>query len=361
MVESSRRRSLLALGAVVIVVGIIGAVAMWMIAGQRRSNAIDDFARAPVGCDTTLDFAESGTYFLFAETRGEIGEIRGDCDVVGEYDAVEVGPDASFQIVDPDGESLDLDLSDELSYDEGGFVGEAVLEFEVSEPGDHVVRVQSENDELFVAAIGRDPSDGVAALRVAAAIIAATALVLGGLALLFGSRGRPVSGPATGDMPWATTPPFTPAQQRPPGPPIYGQPQAPPSVGQVPARPSVPMPPPPAPGTPPPPPGFDAGGPGWAPQPPQPPPPPVASVAPPATPGQAGFGVPPAAPASPPPPSPASWDDRGSMSESGVAGVSDVNDDITERRGDSAAGGGPAPRGDSSGRDAADEGPPLLS
>ena len=41
------------------------------------------FARAPVGCETTLDFDRSGEFVLYIETTGQVDGIGGDCDVTG--------------------------------------------------------------------------------------------------------------------------------------------------------------------------------------------------------------------------------------------------------------------------------------
>jgi hypothetical protein len=54
--SSSRRRLWIALGAICIVGGLVAAALLWNGASQRRSTAIENFARAPIGCDTTLDF-----------------------------------------------------------------------------------------------------------------------------------------------------------------------------------------------------------------------------------------------------------------------------------------------------------------
>ena len=53
---------------------------LWWFAGHRYDEAVADLAPAPIGCDTTLVFDRTGTYTLFVETKGEVGEIDGDCD-----------------------------------------------------------------------------------------------------------------------------------------------------------------------------------------------------------------------------------------------------------------------------------------
>ena len=42
-------------------------------------DAVAGLAPAPIGCDTTLRFDETGTYTFYIETAGSIGPIDGDC------------------------------------------------------------------------------------------------------------------------------------------------------------------------------------------------------------------------------------------------------------------------------------------
>ena len=54
--------------------------------GERRSDNVAAFARAPVGCDTTLDFEATGTFVLYIETSGEFDQLAGECDADRRYD-----------------------------------------------------------------------------------------------------------------------------------------------------------------------------------------------------------------------------------------------------------------------------------
>ncbi len=237
MAQSSSRRSILiGLGALAMAVGVVGAVALWTIGGERRSDAVAGFARAPVGCDTTLDFVETGEYFVFIERAGRLDGIRGDCDVEGAYDVGAVTPDADIAIVDPEGQPIALDRTvTDLEYSQGGFVGAAAFTIDITETDDHVVRVESPADEVFVVAVGRDPNEGVAALRGGAAAVGILGLLLGaGLILLGARRARvEVAAPQWAPGAAAQPSPFVPGQA-PQGPPVYGQPAGPPSFGQPP-------------------------------------------------------------------------------------------------------------------------------
>jgi hypothetical protein len=303
---SSRRGVLIGLGVLSIVAGLVAAVAMWNIGGGRRRDAVEGFARAPVGCDTTLDFVETGEYFVFIERAGRLDGIRGDCDVEGAYDVGSATPDVDITIVDPDGAPVDLDRTvTDLDYSEAGFVGAAAFTIEITQTNDHVVRVESPDNEAFVIAVGRDPSDGVAVLRGGALALGILGLLLGGGLILLGARrsNATVAAPQWAPGAFAPPPPFTPGQG-PQGPPVYGQQSGPPQFvqPQPPGRPpqyGQPQPPqPPQYGQPQAPHAYGR------PQQAQPPPPrpagPASVPGQPSLPGQPGWG--PASPPSPPPP-----------------------------------------------------------
>lgn len=242
--SSSRRGIWIALGAIFIVGGLVAAVLMWTGASQRQTSAIENFARAPIGCDTTLDFVETGEYLLFVETTGDLDGIRGDCNVEGAYDSAEEPvPDVDITIVDPDENLVDLDRSfGDISYDAAGFVGTAQFSIEIEETNDHVLRAESDADDVFVIAVGRDPSDGVAALR-AGALAAGIIGLLVGLGFVFlGTRKPATAAPPTAWAPGAPPQPgtFVPGGVAPQGPPVYGQPGGPPQYGQQPPTPQQP-------------------------------------------------------------------------------------------------------------------------
>lgn len=249
--RSARRRWWALLGAAFVVGGLVAAVLLWNGASQRRNTAIENFARAPIGCDTTLDFVETGEYLLFVETNGNLDDVRGDCDVEGSYDnAARDVPDVEITLVDPDGNELDLDTSiEEVEYDAAGFRGVALSSVDIADTDDHVLRAESDADGVFVVAIGRDPDDGVATLR-AGSIAAGVFGVLVGLALvLVGARRSSAAVPSS---PWTagvpTQPPaFVPGTPAPQGPPVFGQPTGPPSFGQFPQSGQQPPSQPPAP------------------------------------------------------------------------------------------------------------------
>ena len=251
MPEQVRRRGwMLLVGVLVLVVSIGAAVALWVASGERRADNVAGFARAPVGCDTTLDFEATGTFVLYVETSGKIDQLAGACDAERRFDRdIDDVPALSATLLDPNGDEIDLvDLGDDdaVSYDVSGFVGSAARTVQIDTAGDHVLTVAPTEGDPFVVAVGRSPDDGVALLRWGAAAAAIVGLVLGGLFLVLGSRRLP--DPMTPVTPW------TPDGQ--------GWPSSPPGF---------PIPPPTTGATGPPqaaPPGFDPPSP-WGPPPPR--------------------------------------------------------------------------------------------
>lgn len=274
--SSSRRRVRVALGAIFVVGGLVGAVVLWNAGSQRRSSAIENYARAPIGCDTTLDFAEPGEYLLFVETTGSLDEVRGDCEVQGAFDNADGDvPDVDITLVDPDGDDIDVDRSSgDVEYDADGFRGVAQFSVDIEARNDHVLRAESDVDVVVVVAVGRDPNEGVVAFRTGAVAAGVGGLLAGLVFLFLGVRRSTTAVPAGPWTPGVAPRPggFVPGGPAPQGPPVYGHATGnpvygqPPQYGQPPgsspqyARPGLaagqPAPPPPLP--PPPPPGQAA-------------------------------------------------------------------------------------------------------
>jgi hypothetical protein len=244
---------------VVLLVGLLGtAVVLWLAAGDRYGDNVAGFARAPVGCDTTLDFQATGDFVVYIETSGAFDELAGACDAEPTYarDADDV-PDPELTLLDPSGEAIALDDADEDSYDVDGFVGSAARTVRIATPGDHILTVAATAGDPFAVAVGRSPDEGVALLRTGAVAAAIGALILGGLFLVLGSR-RPAA-PAASPSPWSPagqgwpasppgfpTPPPTTGATGPVGPPWTPPPQRPEPDGRdVPRSPWAPPPPPP--------------------------------------------------------------------------------------------------------------------
>lgn len=225
------------LGVLALVVGVVGAIVLWVASSKRYDDAVSDLAPAPVGCDTQLDFEQTGTYTFFVETAGSVGEIDGDCETDDrdyEFDGDET-PRVELTLVDDDGDEVDLDRADGPSYDRGGSRGTAVRTAEIDATGEYVLRVSGEVDDVMVR-VGQDPSSGVLAMRVGAGLLLVLGLVLGIVGLVVGRQPSAEAGPYSYGVPqWPPlsgepfSRPTAPPYANPPVPPPYGRPEPLPS------------------------------------------------------------------------------------------------------------------------------------
>jgi hypothetical protein len=215
--RSGGRTWMVAVGSLLLVALLVTGAALWIAAGNRRADNVAGFARAPVGCDTTLDFESTGTFVLYVETSGELDDLAGACDAPQRYDRdADDVPPVELTLRDPDGDDIELDAAGQARYDVDGFVGASVHEVRIDTPGDHVLSAAPTGGDAFAIAVGRSPDQGVALLRWGAFAAVIGALVLGGLFLVLGTRRAPETGTPVGPwMPdgrgWPASPPGFPA------------------------------------------------------------------------------------------------------------------------------------------------------
>lgn len=216
----SRRTGRLVGGVIVLACGIVAAALLWSVAGSRNDDAIRGLARAPIGCDTTLNFAEPGTYLIFAEVQGSLDDIDGTCAESGRFSTTDDDPDLRVLFVDDDGDDIGIDLPrrTDVSYSGAGAEGQSIRSFDIETAGDYTLRVQSP-DEGVAVAVGRDPSDGVSLLKNLAVLSAIVGLIGGGLLLMLGARRKDMT-EAPGTQQWSSGGPPT-------SPPGMGVPAAP--------------------------------------------------------------------------------------------------------------------------------------
>ena len=233
MGRSGVRRTI---GIIVVIVGVVAAIALWFGAGRRYDNAVAGLAPAPIGCNTTLIFDHTGTYTFFVETKGEIGAIEGDCAAAARSYDVSHAPRVTLTLVDENGRNVDLQRTSGPTYDRNGRQGEGVRTAEIDTTGAYTLTAMAASATDAVIRVGHDPTRGVAALRVAA-VLALLAGVVGGI-LLIVLRGRPrrpvAISPAAPTWPTGlpTSPPLGPPSANPPIPPPYTP--RPPSFGPPP-------------------------------------------------------------------------------------------------------------------------------
>lgn len=232
-------------GGFALVVTLIASLVLWSASGRRFDDNVAGFARAPVGCDTTLDFDRSGEFILYVETTGKFDELVGECDADTRYArgaSDDLRPDLT--LVDPNGDVVELDEGTGTDYKISGFVGSSYRLVQIDTPGDHVLTVEAVDGPAFAIAVGHGPNDGVALLRWGAIITAIIGLIVSGVLLVLGSKRSPAM--ATPQDPWTPQPAAFPSS--PPGfpvpPPTTGE-RGPAGFGPLP--PSLPAAPPPPP------------------------------------------------------------------------------------------------------------------
>ncbi len=223
-IKSKGRGTAAAFGLLLLFAGVIGGAALFVVSERRSGQAVDEFARAPIGCTTTLDFTETGTFYVFEEVGGVVDPPDGDCaptaDPVGGFD---------FEFLMGETPVVTL-LDDSIEYAESGRAGRSVASFTIDDLGNYEIEVRGD-DPTVVAAIGRDPAEGVDDLRRGAVIVAIAGVALGLLLLvLAGRRSKLAATPGLSDR--------TPAASDGAGP--TGWPPQPPVIGQFPVDPLVP-------------------------------------------------------------------------------------------------------------------------
>jgi hypothetical protein len=148
---------------------------------QRPDQAVDGFARAPIGCTTTLEFTQTGTFYVFEERGVAVPIPGGGCQPIADPSRT-----FGFELRGPDG-PVPSQAEPALSYDNDDFSGESVARVQITAPGQYEIVVFGD-DAGVVAAVGRDPHDGVSELRQLAIVVTAVGVALGTLLLALSGR-----------------------------------------------------------------------------------------------------------------------------------------------------------------------------
>jgi hypothetical protein len=216
---------MMVLGLAVFVLGLVGGGA---IVGKAMSNyeeAVKSLARAPVGCTTTLVFDKPATFIMYIETKGQLGDLGGDCEAnAGEYEHTgDKLPKVSLTLEDPNGDSVDLERGVDASYDVAGFVGTGVRTVQIEEAGTYHLNVESDESD-FAMSIGKNPKKDSEKLTAIGGAVVLAGFVIGLLLFLLGLRRRRPD-PAMADV----RNPVGPLPGWPPGP-YAGTPTGPPGM-----------------------------------------------------------------------------------------------------------------------------------
>ena len=249
--KGKRRKGLMILGLILLVGGLGGGAATVAKGMSNYKEAVRSLARAPVGCTTTLVFDKPATFTVYAETKGKLGSLGGDCKANGSSYSHpgDKLPKVSLTLVNSNGDEVTLDRGVSASYDIDGYTGTGIRTMKIDKAGTYKLDVES-TDTDFAVAIGKNPKDDSDKLIVIGAAVALGGLIVGLLFLLLGLRRRrpdmatDIHTPA-GPMPgWPPGPYAGLAPIAPPSPPAPGDyrpdaPPAPPTIhlpGQPPIR-----------------------------------------------------------------------------------------------------------------------------
>jgi hypothetical protein len=210
----------LRLGAVAIsAAGLVAAAALMYFSGLALQQTVEGFARAPVGCTTTLEFDTTDTFTFYIETKGQTGEVGGDCAGSGaSYDhGAGSLPQLTLTLEDAAGAAVPLGEGSGYRYNTGQFIGSALATAAVR-PGSYRLTVASDSSDVAVA-VGRDPEVESAVLRAIAGAVALLAVLVGAALLVLSVRRKPASPPppANDDLwrPRLMVAPTPPPPQRP--------------------------------------------------------------------------------------------------------------------------------------------------
>ena len=249
-----RGRGVLFAGLALVIIGLGAGAALFALSGSTEESTVKKFARAPVGCTTTLQFDKPTTFTLYVETKGSVSDAGGDCAANGSsYDRGDDDlPKVSLSLVDSDDQPVDLTSATAPKYSAGAFKGQALQAVKIDDPGTYRLTVTSDDTD-FAIAIGGAPDADSSTMQTAGIGAAVAGVVLGGLLILLGRRkkGGPVAPAAAGNT-WQPQQPTGPGYQPPPSyapqQPGYQQPtyQQPPTAPQ-PTYQQPPTAPPPAP------------------------------------------------------------------------------------------------------------------
>lgn len=180
---SGRRRAFgviaVVLAAIIVLGSVAAGVVTWSQATSRTDANVDRYARAAVGCTTTLDFEVTGTFYVFEERGVAAAALPAGCDPSAE-------PGAEFLVeLSRDGRQVAVRSDRSLRYEADGSTGTSIGRFVIDRPGRYEMTVIGSEPDILVA-IGRDPQRGSDALRVLALALVGAGLVVSG-ALIAGA------------------------------------------------------------------------------------------------------------------------------------------------------------------------------
>jgi len=192
-----RRKGLLFAGIAVATLGLGAGIVLIALSSSAKEETVKAFARAPVGCTTTLEFEKRATFIIYIETKGSLGAVDGDCAAGGtSYQRGDDDlPRVALVLLNSDDQSAEMTATDAPTYAVGDFAGQGFQRVQIAEPGTYRLTVTSDDTDFAIAVGGRPDADA-SAMNLAGAGSAAAGLLLGGLLMLLGLRRKTSAPPA---------------------------------------------------------------------------------------------------------------------------------------------------------------------
>lgn len=213
---SSRRGRRVGAGVLVGLVGLAVGLATALLGSVARTSTVEGFARAPVGCTTTLQFDRVGVFTVYLETKGRLDEVTGDCSLSGgSYEHSDGKVSVGVTLTGRSGEAVPVqEIGLTRSYDTGAFRGRSLGIVNIADTGEYQLSVQGDSSDVVVA-VGGSPDKESRLLTVLGVVVALLGTAGGALLALSGRR-RPPPGPSPRPTLTTMVPPAPPSAWGPP-------------------------------------------------------------------------------------------------------------------------------------------------
>ena len=189
--KGKRRKGLMILGIILLVAGLGGGAATAVKGMSNYGESVKSLARAPVGCTTTLVFDKPATFTIYAETKGKLGTLGGDCKANGTsyHHPGDKLPKVSMTLLDSSGDEVTLDRGVSASYDVDNYKGIGIRTVKIDQAGTYRLDVESDDTD-FAVSIGKNPKEDSDRLLLIGGGVVLGGLIFGLLFLLLGLRRR---------------------------------------------------------------------------------------------------------------------------------------------------------------------------
>lgn len=152
-----RRRGVGAIGVALLVAGVALGATLITQGSSAEADTVAGYARAPIGCSTTLRFDRSGMFTFFIETKGRVGSLGGNCARDNRsFEHSGSAPVVQLELTDAAGKPVALTNYDGMSYDTGSYVGVATAQAMVVAGATYRLAATASTDDIGVA-VGGSP------------------------------------------------------------------------------------------------------------------------------------------------------------------------------------------------------------